>query len=30
MSGLRSGYTDYDWFAQLTARKVFFVTRLKN
>ena len=24
------GYTDYDWFAQLTSQKVFFVTRLKS
>lgn len=24
------GYTDYDWFAQLTEQKVFFVTRLKS
>ena len=24
------GYTDYDWFAQLTTQKVFFVTRLKS
>ena len=24
------GYTDYDWFAQLTRQGVFFVTRLKS
>ena len=24
------GYTDYDWFAQLTSQGVFFVTRLKS
>lgn len=24
------GYTDYDWFAQLSSQKVFFVTRLKS
>jgi Transposase DDE domain/Domain of unknown function (DUF4372) len=24
------GYTDYDWYAQLTAQKIFFVTRQKR
>jgi putative transposase len=24
------GYTDYAWYAQLTARKIFFVTRQKR